>query len=135
MTKRPTTKQPVLIAHWSLVIGHLVIILTSMPYLPDFAAFRRHAEGKKLVPVYRRLVSDALTPVSACHKLDTGGSIALFESVIGGEQVGRFSFVLFEPFLQFKATRNQIDLLRDGQSRSYTAADPLDELRALLREL
>src|SRR5688572_23233186 len=105
-----------------------------MPYLPDFAAFCRHAEGKRLVPVYRRLVSDVLTPVSACHKLDSGGSIALFESVIGGEQVGRFSFVLFEPFIEFRATRSRIDLLRDGQSRSYDAADPLDELRALVRE-
>lgn len=105
-----------------------------MPYLPDFQTFCRHAEGKKLVPVYRRLVGDALTPVSACHKLDSGGSIALFESVIGGERVGRFSFVLFDPFLEFRATRNRIDLLRDGKCRSYDAADPLDELRALVRE-
>jgi anthranilate synthase component 1 len=86
------------------------------------------------VPVYRRLVSDALTPVSACRKLDSGGSIALFESVIGGEQVGRFSFVLFEPFLEFRATRNKVDISRDGKVRSYDAADPLDELRALVRE-
>jgi anthranilate synthase component 1 len=106
----------------------------AMPYLPDFDAFSRYAEGKKLVPVYRRLVSDALTPVSACHKLDSGGSIALFESVIGGEQVGRFSFVLFEPFLQFRATREQVEVERDGQVRRYTAADPLDELRLLLQQ-
>jgi anthranilate synthase component 1 len=105
-----------------------------MPYLPDFVSFCRHAQGKRLVPVYRRLVSDALTPVSACHKLDSGGSIALFESVIGGEQVGRFSFVLFEPFLEFRATRNRVDILRDGKSRSYDAADPLDQLRGLVRE-
>src|SRR5215203_2269486 len=108
------------IGHWSSVIYPY-----PMPYLPDFAAFCRHAGGKKLVPVYRRLVSDALTPVSACHKLDSGGSIALFESVIGGEQVGRFSFVLFEPFLQFRATRNRVNVVRDGQTKSYTAADPL----------
>jgi anthranilate synthase component 1 len=105
-----------------------------MPYLPDFAAFCRHAQGKRLVPVYRRLVSDALTPVSACRKLDSGSSIALFESVIGGEQVGRFSFVLFEPFLEFRATRNRVDITRDGRTRSYDAADPLHELRALVRE-
>jgi anthranilate synthase component 1 len=105
-----------------------------MPYLPDFDAFRRAAEGKKLVPVYRRLVSDALTPVSACHKLDDGGHIALFESVIGGERVGRFSFVLCDPFLNFEATRDRITITIDGEARTYTAADPLVELRNLLRE-
>jgi anthranilate synthase component 1 len=104
-----------------------------MPHLPDFAAFCRAAGGKKLVPVYRRLVSDALTPVSACHKLDTGGNLALFESVIGGEQVGRFSFVLFEPFLEFEAKRSRVTVKRDGGSQSYDAADPIAELRSLIR--
>lgn len=105
-----------------------------MPHLPDFDAFLRHAAGKKLVPVYRRLVSDALTPVSACHKLDDGGSLVLFESVIGGEQVGRFSFVLFKPFLEFQATRHRIEITSGGKTRAYEADDPLDELRNLLRE-
>jgi anthranilate synthase component I len=106
-----------------------------MTHLPELDAFQRFCEGNQLVPVYRRLVSDALTPVSACHKLDTGGNVALFESVIGGEQVGRFSFILFEPFLQFRATRNEVEITRDdGASRRYTADDPLDELRLLLRE-
>ena len=104
-----------------------------MPYLPDFDTFARHTFGKKLVPVYRRLVSDVLTPVSACHKLDRGGSIALFESVVGGERVGRFSFVLFEPFVEFQATRNQI-AITGKQARSYEAADPLAELRSLIAQ-
>ena len=39
---------------------------------PDLESFKRLAEGADLVPVYRRLVSDSLTPVSAFHKLDAG---------------------------------------------------------------
>ncbi len=105
-----------------------------MPYLPNFETFRGLTEGQKLVPVYRRLVCDSLTPVLACHRLDTGGHLALFESVIGGEQVGRFSFVLCEPFLEFRAVRNEVQIRRGGSTQTYEAADPLDELRNLLAE-
>ena len=55
-----------------------------MSHFPDFATFSRLAQDHQLIPVYRRLVSDTLTPVSAFHKIDSGGSACLFESVIGG---------------------------------------------------
>jgi len=58
-----------------------------MPHLPNFDNFARLAKEHSLVPVYRRLLSDALTPVSAFHQIDTGGSACLFESVIGGENI------------------------------------------------
>jgi anthranilate synthase component 1 len=105
-----------------------------MPYLPDFATFEQHCSGKKLVPVYRRLVSDAFTPVSACHKLDQGGNIALFESVVGGERVGRFSFVLFDPFLEFRAVREEVCIKTENSEKKYSSADPLNELRNLLAQ-
>ena len=49
-----------------------------------------------------------LTPVSAFHKLDRGPCACLFESVIGGEKVGRYSFLAADPFLQIEA-RGQRD--------------------------
>jgi len=55
------------------------------------------------VPVYRRVLSDVLTPVSAFHKIDDGGNACLFESVIGGEKVGRYSFLAAEPFVVLEA--------------------------------
>ena len=41
-------------------------------HYPDFKTFERLAVDGGLVPVYRRLVSDSLTPVSAFHRLDAG---------------------------------------------------------------
>ena len=79
-----------------------------MPYSPDFETFRRLAADADFVPVYRRLLSDSLTPVTAFHAIDTGRSACLFESVVGGEKVGRYSFLAAEPFLELstpKATR------------------------------
>src|SRR3954468_9433588 len=69
-----------------------------MAHFPDFATFSRLAIEADYVPVYRRVLSDVLTPVSAFHKIDDGKCACLFESVIGGEKVGRSSFLAAEPF-------------------------------------
>ena len=72
-------------------------------HYPDLETFSRLAAGVHLVPVYRRLMADSLTPVSAFHKLDQGPCACLFESVVGGEKVGRYSFLTANPFLQVEA--------------------------------
>ena len=77
-----------------------------MPHYPDFATFSKLASTADYVPVYRRVLSDVLTPVSAFHKIDDGGSACLFESVIGGEKVGRYSFLAAEPFLTLEHLLN-----------------------------
>ena len=82
----------------------------AMKYSPDFATFCRLAAGVDLVPVYRRLLGDTLTPVSAFHRIDTGPTACLFESVIGGEKVGRYSFLAADPFLQIEARGNQVTI-------------------------
>ena len=101
----------------------------AMAHYPDFDTFARLAQDVDLVPVYRRLVSDSLTPVSAFHKIDAGESACLFESVVGGEKVGRYSFLAAEPFLQLEARGNQVTLSDEMGSKTFDADDPLDELR------
>src|SRR5437016_3017014 len=105
-----------------------------MPHLPDFETFRRLADGHQLVPIYRRLLSDALTPVTAFHLLDRGGPACLFESVIGGEKVGRYSFLSVEPFFELVAQGTRVTVRGDGGERQFESADPLDELRRWLAE-
>ncbi len=72
-------------------------------YFPPPAEFARLAAGVDYVPVARRLICDALTPVAAFARIDEGTAACLFESVIGGEKVGRYSFLAAEPFLEFEA--------------------------------
>ncbi len=94
----------------------------------------------RLVPVYRRLVSDSLTPVSAFHKIDAGRCACLFESVVGGEKVGRYSFLATEPVLRDRGLRQPGDdqrpfgrlgrrAARRWSPASSSAPIPLDELR------
>jgi anthranilate synthase component 1 len=88
-----------------------------------------------LVPVYRRLVSDTLTPVSAFHKIDTGGGACLFESVIGGERVGRYSFLAADPVMVLSARDSVVTVTTSGSMEQFSAPDPLEALRSRLADL
>ena len=104
-----------------------------MPHRPPFEAFAAHARTHSVVPVYRQLLGDALTPVSAFRKVEEGDWAFLFESVVGGERVGRYSFVGAGPFRKFEAagdrTRTQVG---DGPWAEGTSADPLKDLEDLI---
>jgi anthranilate synthase component 1 len=112
---------------------------TTAIYHPDLDTFRKLAEGGRLVPVYRRLISDALTPVSAFHKIDSGRCACLFESVVGGEKVGRYSFLATDPFFEIEAYGNRMTTnAYSGVSaagiptlvtRQFECNNPLEELR------
>jgi anthranilate synthase component 1 len=89
------------------------------------------------MPVFRQLTGDGLTPVSAFKKVERSAPSFLFESVIGGEKVGRFSFLGTEPFLTFEARGNSVRVTPSGDhdpalERSTTSSDPFEDLEALL---
>lgn len=100
---------------------------------PDYLAFAQLAQQYDWVPVARRLLCDSLTPVSAFHRLDSGQGACLFESVIGGEKVGRHSFLAVDPFLELSA-RGQEVTIREGQQppQTFSSPDPIEELRQRL---
>src|ERR1700704_2687473 len=92
-----------------------------MAHYPYFATFSRLAAEADYVPVYRRVLSDVLTPVSAFHKIDDGGSACLFESVIGGEKVGRYSFLAAEPFQLIEACGESVTTsFRDTEEKDVS---------------
>src|SRR5690242_18027942 len=115
-----------------------------MHYRPSFEEFvelTRSADAPVgLVPVYRQLIGDTLTPVSAFCKIQEGDWSFLFESVVGGERVGRYSFVGSGPFLRFQSfgKRVRIDEATRGtltQPRSPTEIEHPDPLRLLEERL
>jgi anthranilate synthase component 1 len=106
-----------------------------MPHRPTFEEFAALARGHTVVPVYRRLTGDTLTPVSAFCKLQEGDWSFLFESVVGGERVGRYSFLGAGPFRTFEA-RGTHTRTRDGTGKwvEAEAADPLRVLEDMIAE-
>ncbi|MDQ3332590.1 MAG: chorismate-binding protein, partial [Planctomycetota bacterium] len=103
-----------------------------MTHRPDFDAFRRLAEGHRLVPVYRQLVGDTLTPVTAYCKTLWGDSSFLFESVVGGERVGRYSFLGSDPILTIAAYGTRLVISQGDRKEERESADPLQDLEELL---
>ncbi|WP_152050424.1 anthranilate synthase component I [Tautonia marina] len=88
-------------------------------------------------PVYRELTSDGLTPVSAFARIARPGPSFLFESVVGGEKVGRYSFLGTEPFLRFEARGHRVSIVPTdgkGEPRHFESADPFENLRELVHQ-
>ncbi|MBM4021932.1 MAG: anthranilate synthase component I [Planctomycetes bacterium] len=99
-----------------------------MAHLPDRTRFSALATDSRLVPVYRRLFADALTPLSALARLDAGESACLFESVVGGEKVGRYSFLGADPFLRLEARGRHVRVVSGGTTETFESDDPLADL-------
>jgi len=110
-------------------------------FYPDLKTFTKLASDADLVPVYRRMVSDAWTPVSAFSKIDPftktnqSPTACLFESVVGGEKVGRYSFLAADPFLQLEAHGSRVTVTNASGTESFDSDDPLHELRSRIQSI
>ena len=75
---------------------------------PDIKEIRRLREQGNVIPVYKSVIADFLTPVSAFLKLEKDRPYAfLLESVEGGETVARYSFLGCDPFLVTRYRKGQ----------------------------
>ena len=101
----------------------------TMASFPDKKTFTEMAGDYDAIPISRRLLSDSLTPVSAFRRIDNGNTACLFESVIGGENVGRYSFLAIDPQVQVASFGKQVTVTEDGNSNSYPCENPLEEIR------
>ena len=103
------------------------------PLFPTRERFRELAREGNLVPVYREIIADLETPVSAFQKIDTGDHSFLFESVEKGGKFARYSFLGASPHLILQSRGRQITV-REGEAvREYTAqGDVLHELERLM---
>ena len=67
-------------------------------YYPTLKEVKKRKKDGNLIPVYREIVADLETPVSAFLKINRGGYSFLLESVEGGERLARYSFIGTEPY-------------------------------------
>jgi anthranilate synthase component 1 len=83
--------------------------------LTTFEEFVDLAKRATFVPVVKELVADLLTPVSAFLKIAEHSDYAfLFESVEGGEHMGRYSFLGKDPFLILHGRNGRTEIERAG---------------------
>jgi anthranilate synthase component 1 len=84
-------------------------------YYPSQLEFLKLAGQGNLVPVTRRVLADLETPLSAYRKIRGQGESFLFESVEGGEHIGRYSFVGCNPRSIIRQTGSKVDLIENGR--------------------
>jgi len=103
---------------------------SSVPSREDFLS---KARTFNLVPVYREILADLETPVSAFLKIHRGDHGFLLESVEGGEKWGRYSILGTEPAVIFTARGCQVSIQRrEGTTDQREVADPLTALGELI---
>ncbi len=102
-------------------------------YTPSLDQFRELARQGNLIPVARQILADMETPVSAFRKIDSGNYAFLLESVEGGEQWGRYSFLGSNPSLVIRARGDRVEILQGRGAESV--GDLRDPFAALQRVL
>src|ERR1700722_11310516 len=104
-------------------------------YFPDFSAFAAASKEADIIPIYRQLLADHLTPVTAFEVLGRDDHAFLLESVVGGEKIARYSFIATNPSLTYQASGPVATVRQKGQHpREFSTTDPLADLQALLPE-
>ena len=84
-------------------------------YSPTLDEFKNLAAQGNLIPVARRILADLETPLSAYRKIRGAGESFLFESVEGGEHVGRYSFVGCNPRAVIRQDGQHIQVIENGR--------------------
>jgi anthranilate synthase component 1 len=84
-------------------------------YSPQLHEFLKLAAQGNLIPVTRRLLADIETPLSAYRKIRGPGESFLFESVEGGEHLGRYSFVGCNPRAIIRQDGGRVALIENGK--------------------
>ncbi len=102
-------------------------------YIPSREQFFEYAEKGNLIPVYREVLADMETPVSAFKKIDDGETAFLLESISGGEKWARFSFLGSGAGKIFRCKGQYFEILENGRTvQSGFCEDPLAELKSLM---
>ena len=107
--------------------------MTTSAYSLSLEQFIRHAGEGNLIPLYREILADYETPVSAFAKIDHGPSAYLFESIEGGEKWARYSFLgSGSPVVIYEERGDLIYLRGKQKKRIASRGNPLERLRELM---
>jgi len=79
--------------------------------MTTFEEFKELSKKGNVIPVYETVLADAETPVSVYLKIkDESPYSFLLESVEGGEKLGRYSFLGYNPFMSFTVSGNRFSI-------------------------
>lgn len=105
---------------------------------PNFDQFCELAKQGNLVPIYRRILSDQLTPVLGYRRLVSGDERTdpsfLLESVEGGERAARYSFMGAQPLAHLIAYGTKVEKRSAQGTETFDTPDPIAELPKMIQD-
>ncbi|MGW8193976.1 MAG: anthranilate synthase component I [Desulforhopalus sp.] len=108
-------------------------------FLPDIEKFISDMAVCRLIPVCTEIVADLDTPLTLFAKVAEGNDhVFLFESMEGGEEWGRFSFIGYDPLVTFISKSDSVCIthMHNGhRAKEEFSSNPLTALKNLIAEL
>jgi anthranilate synthase component 1 len=101
-------------------------------YTPTWEEFKRKTADGNLIPVYRKVLADLETPVSAFLKIHKDGHSFLLESVEGGDRIAQYSFLGTDPSIIFQSKGRDVTITENGKPTIIRSDDPLSVLKELM---
>jgi anthranilate synthase component 1 len=107
-----------------------------MGYKPTFEKFKESASQGNLIPVYKEILADLDTPVSAYMKIGGEPYSFLLESVEGGDKWARYCFLGCGPSIIIETKGSTVTVRNNGveQKKNVEDAIPLSVLKEILSQ-
>lgn len=105
-----------------------------MIYQPSFKEIQNLSKDYAAVPVSCELFSDIKTPIQVLKVLKSiSTKCYLLESVEGGEQWSRYSFLGYDPIVELRCKDGELEL-KSGTTLRMKTNDPAEQIRRILEE-
>ncbi len=102
-------------------------------FYPNFNEFKEKSREGNLIPVYKEILADLDTPVSAFLKLGGAPSFlleSLLESVEGGEKWARYTFIGVRPSKIIKGRGKKVEIIENQNTRKiFDSENPIDLIK------
>lgn len=103
--------------------------------IPSCETIEELGKEYSTIPVCKEIMADVITPISLLKKLSSVSKrFYLLESVEGGANWGRYSFLGFDPIMRVKARDGKVTTERSGGETTYSDKNPYDILRDILSQ-
>ena len=103
-------------------------------FKPSLEEFKLKAQSGNLIPVYKEILADLDTPVSAYMKIRGGDYSFLLESIEGGEKWARYCFLGCDPSVVVITKGRTLTLIENGkrEQRQIESGSPLSAVKEIL---
>ncbi len=104
-------------------------------YYPSREKFIELSRSGNVIPVYKEILADFDTPLSAFVKVAKDEYSFLFESVEGGERMARYSFLGNSPSVVISSRGDEVSITKGEEVNTFKCErDPIDEVKRFMRD-